>query len=486
MKKIFAVLFTVCICTELFAGIHAEVDKLILKKDFKAAEEMAEAAVKKNPRDPESLCALACVYRNMAYKEGIQFNSSAAGIKEGENGSGDLSKDNLNKIFSPVPFYEKETFAKAEKIYYEIIKLNKNYENAYFNLLNAYAVMREFDPYFRVIDLYIKNMGEQKNTRYSLNDLAGKLFKGANYDEAIKLYKKISKHYPDYSHPVSDLGALYFKVGKIEKANHMFLKAWQIDANDKINSGNLARSYIYLEDFKSAYKYYTILCKEDEKEIFNLYTTGMLGYIAKKDYKAYFNNFIQKRSSQVKNPEKDFWIFSASKFIEIDSMKDADRKEILAYLLDTYRKNSLSTFVIMTGNIVLEKAPDSFALVLIASVYDGLHFNSKTIEYLKKIEKHKKIDSKIMSETNLNFNYGINYYSLGEYDTSLEYLKKIKGDEDRRAAVNYYMGMIYIKRRNLKLAKEYFGLNSKMKNKEDIYFINESIRELRVIESNKK
>jgi hypothetical protein len=49
------------------SGIHRKIDSLLLKGDFKRAGKRPTRRTKKSER-PETICAKACVYRNMGIK----------------------------------------------------------------------------------------------------------------------------------------------------------------------------------------------------------------------------------------------------------------------------------------------------------------------------------------------------------------------------------------------------------------------------------
>ncbi|PKL35923.1 MAG: hypothetical protein CVV44_20625 [Spirochaetae bacterium HGW-Spirochaetae-1] len=485
MKKAVIILMFTLIHFPLLAGIHDDVDELIRKRDFQAAEKMAQQAVDKNPLDLQALCALGCVYRNMAYKEGIQFDSTAAGIRDGESGMGEFNQENFNKIFTPVPYYEKEIFKKAETIYFKIIEIDKTYSNAYFNLLNSYAVMRNFEKYFSVIDLYLVNFKEDNNTPYILNDLAGKLYKDNSYDEAVRLFKICIDRYPSYAPAVCDLGAVYFQQGDISGAYRQFKAAYKIDGKDAINLANLARSCIYLEEFKEAYEYYGIITQTVTDDIFNDYTTGILGYMSGGEYASLFTRFIENRKKGIQDHDKDFWIFTAGKFLELEKFEAKEKNDFFEYLLDSFRKNEYDTYSIMTANILLKQGSNSFALVVNASIFDRLRFTEKTIYYLEKIEDRKKDDPGIMSDDDLNFNYGRNYLYSGKIEKSLSCFNRITPESEHEAAVNYYMGRIYLIRKDNEKARTYLMKNRDREDKKDMYYINESIRILRTMESEK-
>ncbi|MGA1865486.1 MAG: tetratricopeptide repeat protein, partial [bacterium] len=101
-------------------GFHKKIDKLILAKKLDEAEKLAKEAYKKNPDDPEVICALACVYRNKALKSAINVNTSAMGIKDGERIAdvGDLLFTSTAPEFDSAELLDIHTRSKTFSVYY--------------------------------------------------------------------------------------------------------------------------------------------------------------------------------------------------------------------------------------------------------------------------------------------------------------------------------------------------------------------------------
>ena len=62
------------------------------------------------------------------------------------------------KYFKGKGTYDRDLYRKAEERYYEAISKCPAYINAYFNLLNDYVDLDEFDNYFKVISLFTANL----------------------------------------------------------------------------------------------------------------------------------------------------------------------------------------------------------------------------------------------------------------------------------------------------------------------------------------
>jgi Flp pilus assembly protein TadD len=470
-------LSSVAISTENIS-IHKRIDKLLLDGNFKKAEEEANAAYKKNPNDPETICAKACVYRNMAYKSGIQVDYAKLGIKEFQTGTAQLTPEILKEAFKDTYYYDKEIFSKAEPLYFKIIELDKNYLNAYFNLLNTYMVMEDFQKYFNVIDLFIKNQKANDACKGTLLDLAGKLFKRESYKQAEKLYLIILKNYPNYTHAKSDLGAVYSSIGEIERASLLFKEVYNKDPNDLTNSGNLTKTYIIQEKFSDAYNVTLSILKVKDSDYFDYFSAGQLAYLLGKDYSKYFNKFIEMRKGELKNDEKDFFIEVSKKYLELPNLSDKDKVEFLNHILIQFFENNYNYHSIITANTILKIKTEKNSLIVLGATFDNkVNFPQKALKYLDKINEYSKSDPTIMEPYDLNYNYARSYYNLKKYDEAIKYLRRNIEERKDDAKVLYAIGKAYKEKRDADNACKYFRMCSELNDKKNMDSINAAIRE---------
>ncbi len=459
-------------------GIHQKVDTLMLNGRFDEAEALAKAAYEKYPNEPEVICALACVYRNKSYKTGISMEASLAGIKDGHSGVGRYKAEDIKEEI----FFDAELHPKAESLYYKIIRIEPTYRNAYFNLLNDYATIADFDNYFKVINLFVKNLKEDKETPEYLIDLASKLNKRKDYEASLKLYDIILEAFPNCIKAESDIGAVYTWQGKIPEAVEVFKKVYAKDKNDLINLSNYYYSSILVEDFKTAYNLLLELIEKDKEDYGNYFDAGLLAYLLDKEYKKPLTKYINARKNDVDSLEKDFWYQNTLEFLEIDSMTKEDKMDFLQYLLEQCSTAELDKLSIIMANIVEKIEVTNYALVVHASIFDKNNFFEKTVEYLDKIKERKKTDNSIMADYDLTFNYGRIHYVAGKYEKAKDYLLKNFQEKKDNALVNYHLGVCYLELDQIDEAKKYFTINSKMNDKDQMLYINYSIRELKNLE----
>lgn len=84
-----------------------------------------------------------------------------------------------------------------------------------------------------------------------------------------------------------------------------------------------------------------------------------------------------------------------------------------------------------------------------------------------------------MSDYNLNLNYGRINYMAENYENSIKYFTNCYAQTDTNAFINHYLGMSYLALKDSINAKKYFLKNQEMNDKNQMTFINYSIRELR-------
>ncbi len=460
-------------------GIHQTVDQYILKKDFEIAEKIAKKAVAKNPKDVESICALACVYRNQSYKEIVKIDASAMGIKDGENGTY-VIKDStdLNRLISSSTIIDTSYFNKAEALYFKILSIDSSYLNAYFNLLNTYAVIPDFDKYFRTIDLFINNLGNSNDTKYYLLDLAGQLLANSYYNEAIILYSKILEKYSDFTDAKSDLGAVYFKQGKILKAAKFFKDVYKSKPDDIINLTNYYNAAIFSENFEIAYKLNLELIKKDQDNQTLFLDAGLLALLLGKNADNFLNNYIASRGKNMENPKEDFWIQFSKMLLKLENNHSEEKSEYLHFVLDEFNKGGYDKYALFISNILDQYDLTNFSLIVHASLFDRMNFLEKTLEYLDKIKKRNENGQNAMAEKSLLYNYGRIYYANGQYGNAEPYFRKYYQISDSNAIVNHLLGMCYLNVGKVEEAKKIFKHNKGLNDKSQMEYINRSIQQL--------
>ena len=458
-------------------GFHKKIDELLKANKMDEAEKMALKEYKLYPDNAEVICALACCYRWMATTRGVSFDNSAMGLKDGEAGTFGLQEGDIERIFKDQLFIDREKYKKAEKLYFEIIQKVPSYENSYFNLLNDYQTLNDFDSYFKVIDLYVRNLKGSLRTPPAMIDLAGKLFNKQQYPQAEKLYNIIIDNYPDFMPARSDLGVVYATKGKISQALPLLKAVYDKTPDDIINMQSYFAVLIRSEDFKPAFEVSQKMYEKEKSNRLALFNSGLIAYLIGEDYKTIFNTYLAGTKSQPDN-KKDFYSLCIDQIMSFEQKSKDEKAGFLGWaLLQFYNQKYYEQAIIM-GNILHTITETNQSLNIMAAIFDINYVGEKIIYYLDKINESRKTDSTIISEYNLNYNYGRAYYLLGDYKRSQEYLLKNLEDKKDDCKLNYVLGKCYLDEGNINKAREFFEVNANMNDKNQMDYINYSIREL--------
>nr|NQU94487.1 hypothetical protein [Bacteroidota bacterium] len=469
-------LMSICIYSQ--TNIHSRVDSLILDQKFVEAEQLAKSALEKYPLNTEALCALACVYRNMAYDEIVGINTTKF-VRDGESGEFELNENNFNEIFKPLPVFIDSFFEKAEEIYYQILQIDPQYHNAWMNLLNSYEEMDNYEKYFASLNSYLDNNKNLEDTRYILLDLAHKLHEKGTMEEAGQVYEVILSAYPDYADAISDLGAVYFIQAEFEKAKLHFEKSLRINPDDTLIIDNLVKANIITGDYDTAFIYAKMLVSKTVS-YFDLFYAGELATLnGSKDAKPILEDFIATRAKQTGLPaEEDFWQFAASTLMEHPIDSTAIEEILYEFYINDYHFD-----VIPICEILLKQdMANTFALPFLASTYEKLNYTKKALQMLEKIKALNE-NEQIMPNNAMIFNFGRNYFIDEQYQKAIECMEQVS-DQEYQIYKNYLIGECYYYLKNYPKSIEYHKKNSTLDDEENMYYINLSLRRLKEFDEN--
>jgi tetratricopeptide (TPR) repeat protein len=459
-------------------GIHKQVDELVLASDLKKAEEIAAQAYEKNPEDPETICALACVYRNQAYKRIIKIETSATGIKQGKRRTINLMADDANSLSIPEYYYDKEIYKKAEVLYYRIIETDPSYVVAYFNLLNDYIAMETFDPFFKVTNLFMNNLKGKKDTPYQLLDIAEKIYKEQLYDQAEKLYKIILSAYPEFSYVKSDLGTLYIQKGRIVGARNLFDEVYNANPRDSKNLNTYLTTLLLNEDFEISYTIALQLSALNPEDFYHHYMAGVIAFYLEKDFSKHFKTAVKIREDAGHTGEKDFWIHSGNLFLSFKKESGKEQDALLEFLMFKFNDNNFNNLCIVTANIINKRGATNYSLLILCSIYDGYHFHEKILNYLDRINERKKTDDSIMNSFDLKYSYGRAYFFAKDYKKARSYLLENFKVDSKVPQNNYLLAQTCLALDMTDDAKKYLRINSALDNSEEVQYKNLSIEML--------
>lgn len=480
-RRVFTAVVVSLMTPALFSQthIHREVDELILAGRLDEAEKKAEENLRKYPGNPEAVCALACVYRNRARKSLLRIDLAKAGIKEGESGSYPLKgADDIGTVFSEAYTYDRQSYARAEALYFEIIEMDPHYHNAYFNLLNDYLEMEEFGNYFKVLDAFIANLKDRDDTPDYLLDLGSKLMQGNRLDEALELYRRVADGFPGRIEAKSDMGAVYFRKGEIPRALGVFSMVFEIDGDDRINLDNYILAALLTEDFETVFDLYGRKISLEPESHGCLFDRGLAALLLGREYRPCFEAFVEKQKKASRDPENDFWLHHAAAILNVENKEEEEKIRYFEFLSAEFHRGGMLGQALMTSNIVEKLRPTDAALMIQASIFDRFNFYDKTMECLDALSERRKTNAAVISEYDLNFNYGRIHYVSGRYGAAIPYLRTCFRIDGKNALLNHLLGLCCLKAGDRGEAVRYFTINKEMEDAAQLEYINLSIREL--------
>ena len=275
----------------------------------------------------------------------------------------------------------------------------------------------------------------------------------------------------------SDLGVVYATKGKISQALPLLKAVYDKTPDDIINMQSYFAVLIRSEDFKPAFEVSQKMYEKEKSNRLALFNSGLIAYLIGEDYKTIFNTYLAGTKSQPDN-KKDFYSLCIDQIMSFEQKSKDEKAGFLGWaLLQFYNQKYYEQAIIM-GNILHTITETNQSLNIMAAIFDINYVGEKIIYYLDKINESRKTDSTIISEYNLNYNYGRAYYLLGDYKRSQEYLLKNLEDKKDDCKLNYVLGKCYLDEGNINKAREFFEVNANMNDKNQMDYINYSIREL--------
>ena len=170
----------------------------------------------------------------------------------------DLCENNENKHiienFRGVIYLLKGQIDLAEKNFKESIKLNNKFEDP---IKNLYVINLKKKNYEELL-FFAKKLFELNSYNQSYNYQLGYAFElNNNSKEAIEYYQKcIELNGEDKKKALNNIGSIYLKRNKPKISLNYFLKANDLDENDKIVINNILICYIKLRDEKNSDLYF--------------------------------------------------------------------------------------------------------------------------------------------------------------------------------------------------------------------------------------
>lgn len=226
------------------------------------------------------------------------------------------------------------------------------------------------------------------------------LFSDGNVDSAISFFKKAVKINPRSTEANFNLGLCYLKNYKINKAVTAFENVLKVDPHDFESLNNLGNIYLGREKIKKAISYYQKAVSINPKLYEGFYNLGVC---------------CQKQNDNVKAIE--YYLTSLKLFPQ--------NEKVLNNLAVAYKRVGQTDKAIEVFEKALSIDPN--LTMTLSNMGSILLFKDPRRALARLLEAVKKSPD----DVGVLYNLGIAYQILGDFDKSLEYLKKCaKADPD--------------------------------------------------------
>ena len=347
-------------------------------------------------------------------------------------------------------------------------------------------------------------------------------------DSLERIFDKKLNANPNNANLNANLGAIYQKENKLDKALVYYEKAQQLDPsniNTRINTGTL---YQQKGDYRMAIKAYdSVLILYPEDVNANLYRAQcyeLLGdtKTAQEGFKkvmALDPNNEALKSQVLANAQKTMTSEQYVAYVKNKFAQEEPDKILYDYAIDLHKKNKVSDAIFVYQEVLKlnSKDPDIYVNLALAQAqnkdFEGAisTLNSAKAKYSKNenIEKtlsniiamqtDQKMDSAATAYNNQNYQDALNYYlsikpetydsiigvassykELGQLDNAIEYYKKALKIKPIDSDLAYYIGCLYGEKEDYQNARDYlekaivFDKNN-LKAKEYLESIDESM-----------
>lgn len=152
-------------------------------------------------------------------------------------------------VFKATKSYNNKNYSDAEKLYYEVLKLDPKHINCLNYLGTLFAQTNRKD---KAEEVFLKAINLEPNNQFLSNNLGNIYNETGNIDKAISYYQKAVSIKPDFTPANLNLGIIYVKKSEHEKALNHLKKVIQLEPNNIQCHAIIASIYKNQRNFKYA------------------------------------------------------------------------------------------------------------------------------------------------------------------------------------------------------------------------------------------
>ena len=220
------------------------------KKNFKAAENLYEEILRKNPKDINAYNNLGILFNQLGeYKKSINCYEKIIQIQPNNA----AAHNNLGFVLNQL-----EKHQKAMNCFEKAIQIEPNYADAFYNLGNIHKQLRNYQ---KAINYYKKTIAINSNYVGAYNSLGTLLNQLGEYKKSMNCYEKAIQIQPNNANTYNNLGNLNKELGEHQKAINFYERAIQINPNHTVAYNNLGSTFKELGEHQKAINCYEKVIK---------------------------------------------------------------------------------------------------------------------------------------------------------------------------------------------------------------------------------
>ena len=211
------------------------------KKNFKAAENLYEEILRKNPNYINAYNNLGILFNQLGeYKKSINCYEKIIQIQPNNA----AAHNNLGFVLNQL-----EKHQKAMNCFEKAIQIEPNYADAFYNLGNVHKELRKYQ---KAINFYEKTIDINSNYVGAYNSLGVILNQLGEYRKSMICFEKAIHIQPNNANTYNNLGNINKEIGKHQKAISFYERAIQINPNHIVAYNNLGSTFKELGEHEKA------------------------------------------------------------------------------------------------------------------------------------------------------------------------------------------------------------------------------------------
>jgi len=421
------------------SNIVEEIKPLLKPETIDEAEKKVNGFLQKDPNNVDALM----MKGNIIY---YQYTFKQPDISLAANPNESIYDNSIGFMSEPILILPKETADQITEMWLKAVSINKKREDIHLGICHIYSISLQTDKLINYLPVLKDNTEINSYTPYNFADYARNLEDRGKFDDAIKVYLKISELFPRNGGLLSDIAGEYFSNGDLAKAKEYADAALTKPDVDAMTYGNAFFIYAVLEDYPAALK----MIRKKSEEMKNddyLFYQGLVELNEGKEWKLTLKKYSETKSNDTAALNLTRLLLSETFDSSIETYKELIQTKLNdAYriLIHAYYKNHTKEFL------------PAFNYAE-AMTYN--HRYRDAIKTFQEIETDKLSDSE---KQDIYFYLAWAYYKNGNLTEANQNWDKLINSDNflYKSAACYFIGKYYLDNKNREKANEYFSLVS--------------------------